>query len=187
MQVCQEARLLVTVAWKNTTKHKGDVGMRPADRTYLYNIDYITGNVLWYAGLGTPFKLSYDSREAVSIPNSQIDNIRKGLIKFTDNSNWYRITGDSKVVTRPFACQQCGTSWTHACEAYAKGHTTDMGVLSVTSDFRNPEKTILFGQSIRHAKTCKVCGDLICGDCGMPERGKNAGRCRACKKKSWER
>ena len=161
--------------------------MSPSDRTYLYNIDYITGQVLWYAGLGTPFKLSHDSKDAVSIPKSQVETIRKGLIKFTDNRNWYRITGNNKNVPRPFVCSQCGVSWTHACEAYAKGHTTDMGVLSVTSDLRNPEKVTLLSQSIRHAKNCKICGYLVCGDCGIPERGKNEGRCRDCKKKSWER
>ena len=160
--------------------------MSPSDRTYLYNIDSETGHVLWYAGLGTPFKLSYDNQDAVSIQKSQIENIRKGLIKFTDNSNWYRITGDHKGVPRPYVCQQCGTSWTVACKAYAK-RQCDIDVLPVVSDFRNPEKATLLSQSIRHAKNCKICGDLICGDCGIPDRGKNAGRCRACKKKSWER
>ena len=61
--------------------------MSPSDRTYLYNIDYETGHVLWYAGLGTPFKLSYDNQDAVSIQKSQIENIRKSLMKFIDNSN----------------------------------------------------------------------------------------------------
>ena len=161
--------------------------MNPADRTYLYNIDSERGYVLWYAGLGSPFKLSYDTKDAVSIQKSQIEAIRKSLMKFTDNSNWYQITGNHKSIPRPFVCSLCDISWTHADEAYAKEHTRDMGVLSVTSDLRNPEKATLVSQAIRHAKNCKVCGSLVCGDCGMPEKGKNAGRCRDCKKKSWER
>lgn len=160
--------------------------MSPSDMTYLYNIDSETGQVLWYAGLGAPFKLSYDSIDAVSIQKSQVDAIRKSLMKFSDNSNWYQITGDNKNVPRPFVCSQCGISWTHADEAYAKNQC-DIDVLPVTSDFRNPEKQTLLSQSIRHAKNCKICGYLVCGDCGIPHRGKNAGRCRDCKKKSWER
>jgi len=161
-------------------------------RNYLYHIDK-DKMVIWYAGLGKPWKISHFPKDAVSVQKSQINNVRKGLETFT-GKEWLILNGSIHNQQHTQHCQSCGTSWTEVEEAYAKRFITTQHTaeplpieIPISSLLRNRLEKDDFEWSIRFKSNCKVCGDLLCGACPTPRNGRNSGRCKNCKKKSWEK
>lgn len=160
-------------------------------RNYLYHIDE-DKMVIWYAGLGKPWKISDFPSDAVSVQKSQINNVRKGLETFT-GKEWLVLNGSILNIQHSQHCQSCGTSWTEVEEGYATrfrhtGTTIAPPVeIPVSSLLRNRHCKEDFESAIAFKTNCRVCGDLLCGKCPPPRNGRNSGRCKNCKRKSWEK
>ena len=175
-------------------------------RTYLYQIDD-EGMVVWYGGLGTPWKIIDDPSMAVSVSKGQVEYVLKGLNTFA-GKEWSTINGSIHNEPHNFHCQCCGTSWTDN-EAYHVEwwaahidmipekdlpmnsdmflHHDSSKSVPISSLLRSREFYRVFRNAIFFSTNCKVCEDLLCGDCPPTKKGRNAGRCNRCKTKSWEK
>ena len=159
--------------------------MKPSDRIYLYSTNP-DGMVEWYCGLGKPWKIEKNPRFAVSIPKTQIEPIRKGLERFTGKV-WSRCQGVDRMVAPDFQCQVCGTSWNHDEALHVNDPTSKpFEEINVGSLLRSETHHADFRQQIRLHAYCESCGDTLCGTCLPPKAGRNKGRCKNCRKKSWE-
>tara|TARA_R110002012_G_scaffold9222_2_gene42485 strand:- start:22768 stop:23232 length:465 start_codon:yes stop_codon:yes gene_type:complete len=150
------------------------------------------GMVQWYCGLGKPWKIEDNPMFAVSVAKGQIENIRKGLETFT-GKKWEVSNGTHHSVPHTFNCGCCNTSWNEYEEYHVKNAGAGYRIIGqvttvpIASLLRSETHCDDFRIAVLFSGNCKVCGDNLCGECIPPTRGRNAGRCKNCKKKSWEK
>ena len=162
------------------------MSIRNRDRNYIFTRDE-EGMVEWYCGLGKPWKIEDNPMFAVSVAKSQIENIRKGLETFT-GKKWHVSNGTQHSVPHTFNCGCCNTSWNEYEEYHVKNDYKHLNLtVPIASLLRSKTHCDNFRNAVLFSDICKVCGDTLCGECIPPTRGRNAGRCKNCKKKSWEK
>jgi len=166
--------------------------MKMSDRTYLYTIAE-DNTIEWYAGLGSPYKISGFSGDKRSMPKSQIQSIKESLETFTGKV-WHEINGQMLEQTYD-VCQCCGLTWTDGCVAFASSAEVPLKATPITSVFRDKlifrqsDVKLLISKAILNRSRCKECNASFCGKegCSLPKRGKRSNLCDDCYKPSWRR
>jgi hypothetical protein len=166
--------------------------MKMSDRTYLYTIAE-DDTIEWYAGLGSPYKISGFNGDKRSMPKSQIQSIKESLETFTGKV-WHEING--QMLEQIYdVCQCCGLTWTDACVAFASSAEVPLKATPITSVFRDklifkqPDVKLLISKAIVNRSRCKECNAVFCGKkgCALAKAGKRSRLCDDCYKPSWKR
>ena len=154
-------------------------------------------NPLFYAGLGSPFKLSPDFRFAQTVDFGTIgSNILQNQLERTYSKDFYFVQIEDVVSKPDHRCFKCGLGWTDdelkaikeddLNSYFGSVYGTHLG-----SPLRQDEKTAkTFITKITNARRCKNenCMKLYCADCAPPKRGTNSNACDDCRPaKRWER
>lgn len=168
---------------------------------------------LFYAGLGSPFKLSPDFKFAQPVDFGTIgSNILQNQLEKTYCKDFYFVQIEDVVSKPDHRCFKCGLGWTDdELKAIKEGDLEEgVGLRAVAdgwyedwlsygsifnthlgSPLRQDEKTAkTFITKITNARRCKneECMTLYCADCAPPNRGTNSKACDACRPaKRWER
>ena len=154
-------------------------------------------NPLFYAGLGSPFKLSPDFKFAQTVDFNSITTIMlQNQLEKTYGKDFYFVQIEDVVGKPDHRCFKCGLGWTIIelrviAEDDPHDHKTTIYDTHLSSPLRQDEVTAkTFSDKIFYARRCKTeeCMTLYCVDCAPPNRGTNSRACDACRPaKRWER
>jgi len=154
-------------------------------------------NPLFYAGLGSPFKLSPDFKFAQTVDFDSITTMMlQNQLEKTYGKDFYFVQIEDVVGKPDHRCFKCGLGWTIIelrviAEDDPHDHKTTIYDTRLSSPLRQDEVTAkTFSDKIFYARRCKneECMTLYCADCAPPNRGTNSKACDACRPaKRWER
>mgnify|MGYP000343732222 CR=1 FL=1 len=167
-------------------------------KCYIYCWKYTDEpiNPLFYAGLGSPFKLSPDFQFAESVVFDTINAklLLKQLEK-TYKKSFYFVQIEDVVGKTDHRCFKCGLGWTKAelravTEDDLNSYFGSVYDTHLGSPLRKDGEAVEnFITKITHARRCKNenCMKLYCGDCAPPTRGRSSNACDDCRPaKRWE-
>jgi hypothetical protein len=168
---------------------------------------------LFYAGLGSPFKLSPDFQFAQPVDfDTTTSNILQNQLEKTYRKDFYFVQIEDVVSKPDHRCFKCGLGWTDIELLAIKEGDLEAGVIDFAradgwyedwlmygsifnvhlgSTLRKDEGSVkTFITKITNARRCKneECMTLYCADCAPPKRGSNSTKCDNCRPaKRWER
>lgn len=146
---------------------------------------------LWYAGFGSPWRLSDNIQDAIAMQTGDITEtvILKALQRHT-KTDWFTIPVKETYISKDTVCKSCGYAWSDAEKRYVILNASqyaydapDKTKLKLGSIFRNPFTgfTDYHASADRILKSnyCDNCGK-VCGNCRAKTRGPTTGKCVAC-------
>ena len=140
------------------------------------------GSPQFFAGLGSPWRITTDIEFAVKVADSNRELYRRGLERYT-NLTWQAAPLKELLPQKFFSCGECETSWSHEegmC-AVSGLDPQDFGI-PIGSKLYNPVLREEFISAIKKPTQCTKCGKLLCYNHTPNTRGRGAGHCQACKK-----
>ena len=157
---------------------------------------------LWYAGFGSPWRLSENMQDAITMASGDINEVitLKALERHT-KTQWFTIPVKETYIPNDTTCKSCGYVWSDAEANYvllnspfgqietdegrSERNAERFGELKLGSIFKNPFNGFTDYQAsadrILKANYCKKCGK-VCGNCRAKSRGPTAGKCVSCLK-----
>ena len=141
------------------------------------------GSPQFFAGLGSPWRITTDIQFAVKVADSNRELYRKGLERYT-NLTWRAAPLKELLPKKFFSCAECATSWSHEEAMCAvTGFEPEDFDIPIGSKLYNPTERQEFVNAIKSPAQCRSCGDLFCSEHKPNTRGKGANLCRHCYKK----
>lgn len=159
-------------------------------RCYLYYLcedeNSFPTKPMFYAGLGSPFKITSDIQFAVSVPYDGHES--RMLIKQLEKYYGERFMLISLRDAMPycnFRCAKCGIGWTQDEIKVVSGQDPNLKhTIHIGSPLRRGgEDSETFAGRLSNARRCRnqVCSELFCGDCASPKVGRNSNNCVLCR------
>ena len=146
---------------------------------------------LWYAGFGSPWRLSDNIQDANAMTSGEINEVvtLKALERHT-KTQWFTIPVKETYISKDTVCKSCGYAWSDAEANYVLLNSPEIfsiarSELKLGSIFKSPFSGFTDYQAsadrILKANYCKKCGK-VCGNCRAKSRGPTAGKCVSCLK-----
>ena len=143
----------------------------------------------FFAGLGSPWRITTDIEFAVKVDDSNRELYRKGLERYT-RLTWRAAPLKELLPKKFFSCAECAISWSHEEAMCAVAGGENLVVfgpkdfdIPIGSKLYNPTERQEFVNAIKSPAQCHSCCDLFCSEHKPNTRGRGANLCQTCYKK----